>query len=701
MLDESLDIGNAALAYAAAKLAIFPCHYITDAGSCSCGKADCTSPGKHPMTPRGCLSATTDAEQIRRWWSDRPQANIGMATGATSGIWALDIESAGLADWQSLIAQQGETEPYGPVSITGGGGRHLFFRLNGESITNRAKLGGYPIDCRGAGGYVLLPPSNHASGNRYRWEHSLGDREAEDAPVWLTAFVTRGASPAASGGGFVCQADGFANAPASAKGSRHSDLVQLVGREFARGRQVADVLRDALKWASQCVPPHDDADVRRVVEDIAGREFAALQAGKLGLPAPSPTAEPFKLPFLNAEQFAATDYRMQFLVKRVLVAGQPCIMGGPKKSLKTSLLVDLAVSLGTGRPFLGTFDVPQRVNVGVLSGESGGFTLKETANRIALSKGVLLSGSSTHWCFDLPMLSRPDHLQALMDIIRERAFEVVIINPAYLCLLDDERAESAGNVFRMGNALRQFAQVGVETDSTLILCHHSTKAAGRLLEPLELEDLSQAGFAEFARQWLLVSRREPFEYGTGHHKLWLSIGGSAGHSGLYGVDVDEGVLKDDFTGRKWEVQVYPVGKLMMDKAAADAERKRTDAERQQQTYRQAIIEAMGMTPDGDTRTSIRDSAGINGKYFAKPFQSLIDDGTVIPCDITKTNGRSYKGFQLALGHTRTQHTDTGVRLPDHTHTDTPPLGVSVSVCASGGPSESADGKCPCPSGWEF
>ena len=70
------------------------------------------------------------------------------------------------------------------------------------------------------------------------------------------------------------------------------------------------------------------------------------------------------------------------LVKRVLVAGQPMIVGAPQKTLKTSVMCDLAVSLATATPFLGHFDVPRAVKVALLSGESGEWTLAQTLQRV-------------------------------------------------------------------------------------------------------------------------------------------------------------------------------------------------------------------------------------------------------------------------------------------------------------------------------
>ena len=92
------------------------------------------------------------------------------------------------------------------------------------------------------------------------------------------------------------------------------------------------------------------------------------------------------------------------------------IIGGRSKTLKTSLAVDLAVSLGSGTPFLGRFDC-HRVAVAFWSGESGAATVRETAKRQAAARGIDLAGCSVLWCFELPKLCQRDHLDHLADTI--------------------------------------------------------------------------------------------------------------------------------------------------------------------------------------------------------------------------------------------------------------------------------------------
>src|SRR4051812_17484394 len=84
---------------------------------------------------------------------------------------------------------------------------------------------------------------------------------------------------------------------------------------------------------------------------------------------------------LDSAALDRAPYGQRWLVESVLVPGQPAVLGGPRKSLKTSVAIDLAVSLSAGVPFLGSFAVPRPVRALVLSGESGEAVVQETARR--------------------------------------------------------------------------------------------------------------------------------------------------------------------------------------------------------------------------------------------------------------------------------------------------------------------------------
>jgi hypothetical protein len=98
-----------------------------------------------------------------------------------------------------------------------------------------------------------------------------------------------------------------------------------------------------------------------------------------------------------------------------------------------------------------------------------------------------------------------------------------------------------------------------------------TQAQRSLLrEPMQLSDLSGAGFGAVVRQWALVNYLEPYDPSTGRCKVWLNVGGSAGHRGLHVVSIDEGVFHKGLplNGRQWLVSVQSGSENFFDQRSA-------------------------------------------------------------------------------------------------------------------------------------
>lgn len=174
-----------AVKYASGGLPVFPVHSIGDTGRCTCGR-DCPSPGKHPLTRNGVKDATTELDQLATWWIEWPWANVALATGGAVYVIDLDGEE-GMESWRQLCAAHNTPVVHTRMSVTGGGGRHLFYRPPDPDLRNTHWRVGPKIDTRGAGGYVLLPPSWHISGQRYEWRAS--PLPTMPMPAWLVDLI--------------------------------------------------------------------------------------------------------------------------------------------------------------------------------------------------------------------------------------------------------------------------------------------------------------------------------------------------------------------------------------------------------------------------------------------------------------------------------------------------------------------------------
>jgi hypothetical protein len=236
-----------ALVLAAAGWAVIPLHTPID-GACDCRRPDCPSPGKHPRTKNGVKDATTDPDQITRWWERWPQANIGAAV--PDGRVVVDVDTADLA---AVVAA--DELPHTATSKTGRGW-HYFYRTQ---VPVRPKVAVRPhIDLRGPGSYVVVSPSLHVSGVSYEWATPLEDGLA-DAPAWVIE----------AGGLSRPTTDGPNEPDAIAEGERNATLTSLAGTMRRRGMTVLEIEVALLAVNSgRCNPPLPDEEVREIASSV-------------------------------------------------------------------------------------------------------------------------------------------------------------------------------------------------------------------------------------------------------------------------------------------------------------------------------------------------------------------------------------------------------------------------------------------------
>jgi hypothetical protein len=257
---------------------LHPIVEVDGARRCGCGDAECTRTGKHP------------AETWKHIPADRPELKptaergVGIATGARSGIFVVDLDVKNGIDGLEELRKLGMV-PATYTVATPSGGFHLYFRHPGFPVRNSAPNSS-PIapgvDVRGEFGYVVAPGSPHVNGGRYR---IAADLEIADAPAWLLArpelrrSEDKTAEPATDMAARfakvprewrIARAKGWlAKEPAAISGNGGSGATMRAIAGAVRGSVLTDpdmVLEAIVDWNARCVPPWEGAELTRKID---------------------------------------------------------------------------------------------------------------------------------------------------------------------------------------------------------------------------------------------------------------------------------------------------------------------------------------------------------------------------------------------------------------------------------------------------
>ena len=224
---------------------------------CTCNNPECSSQGKHPRTQHGVKNATQDPNTICNWWTKWPSANIGISTGHSKLVVVdVDPRHGGHSSWKKL--KEKFQLPQTLSVITGGKGLHAYFQAPTTAIKNRTNL--LPgIDIRGVGGYVVAPPSVHASGNTYKWDPKSPKIPAK-MPDSFIAFLTETKRLQNHQDELTC----------IPKGSRNQTLTSVAGLLRKQGFDQIGILSalEALN-AKLCATPLSIAEIEKISKSIS------------------------------------------------------------------------------------------------------------------------------------------------------------------------------------------------------------------------------------------------------------------------------------------------------------------------------------------------------------------------------------------------------------------------------------------------
>jgi len=206
-------------------------------------------------------------QEVKGWFDIWPNANLGIVTGAVSGLAVLDVDPqhGGVESLQEC-EEVHEPLPNTVEAVTGGGGRHVYFAYPGVFIHNRVGL--KPgIDLRGDGGYIVAPPSIHPSGHCYTWKSSHHPKSTSlaDMPNWLMKLAT---TQAQHRGHSLTHWRNLVKEGVN-EGERNNTIASMAGLLLWRGVDSQVVLDLLLCWnAIRCRPPLSEDEVARTVDSI-------------------------------------------------------------------------------------------------------------------------------------------------------------------------------------------------------------------------------------------------------------------------------------------------------------------------------------------------------------------------------------------------------------------------------------------------
>ena len=118
-------------------------------------------------------------EEIKKWFSQWPKANVGIVTGKISGVFVIDCDSQ--EAYEKIQAMLPEC--FLTAIVKTPRGYHLYFAYASENTISNA-AGILPgVDIRGEGGYAIAPPSVNTEGKAYSWMPGLSIDDVAPAAV--------------------------------------------------------------------------------------------------------------------------------------------------------------------------------------------------------------------------------------------------------------------------------------------------------------------------------------------------------------------------------------------------------------------------------------------------------------------------------------------------------------------------------------
>ena len=411
---------------------------------------------------------------MENWFTNLTGAGIGIVTGKISNLVVLDVESYCPTPIEELLKKY----PTQMVSRTGSGGYHLFYQYPTHVAHVGNRVGLFDgIDLRADGGFIVLPPTIHPSGGRYEWI----SRGIPGAFPYSLLDVQ--AQPKAQGDGWITE-----TLRGVSEGGRNDACARLAGYFFKKGMNADIVEALLIEWNERNDPPLPINEIRTTIKSIERSHVGApTQFTQLQYTDDKPAEEKPN----TFDVMKMTDYvkgyggeGVSWLMEDWLPDKSITFLVSPPESYKTWILLDLAVSISGGVPFLGRYEVNQQGPTMIIQQEDSHTGLTDRLALIAEQKmGATPKIEDDEWQVpvmpDLPIYIHPSRMLRFDNpkVLEELEAQIATIRPKVI-MIDPLYSTTATTDNYMANLANQMMVLKAWRDKygcSFVIAHHSKK----------------------------------------------------------------------------------------------------------------------------------------------------------------------------------------------------------------------------------
>lgn len=519
---------ESALRYAAAGLAVFPVRFKR----------------KEPATPNGFKSATTDPEQIKKWWGQPPgdKNNIGITAGAVSGnLVVIDIDKSDKKDGYQFFSEW--LDKYGALpetaaAVTGSGGMHLLFR---SEQPEKSRIGIYPgIDIRAEGSYIVAPPSLHPNGQTYQWEKDIAHGIAQ-ADTNVLAFL----HPLED-----LEHNTFDMPELIPEGERNRTLFaaacSMRDKDFGKESILASIRAENQK---KCAPPLEDKEVQAIVRSALKYEpehsyTATAAKGKI---------KSVKKPIKDLSTQSLKDVKVEdvdWLIVGYIPRGQVSTLVGDGGSGKTTGWCSIVADISAGRKTFLESEIPGKWYSG--DPQSVLFFSSEDSVKHVLKPRLLKHGANMDNIHFIDL--RDERFEEikfnsrfLRDLVAYHRPALVVFDPLQSFIPADIKM---GQRNAMRSCLNPLIGLGEEYGTTFLIIVHTNKQDGlwgrkRMADSSDVWDISRSVLmmGETQEEGIRYLSQEKSNYGPLEQTVLFSLNGGVLEFKGYSTKKDKDFVK--------------------------------------------------------------------------------------------------------------------------------------------------------------